>query len=339
MSHTERTPSGSLWRVGRWARQRVDAKAMLATVVTIGLLGYVSALAVSPQGGGQIWGIIERTWWIVALLSPPYIWARLVLWHELLEQLHILVPWRPTLAALAGGEIAKTVPGGIYVQNYILARLGSLGELAIVRSSLATTATLGLESVIALPVALVVGIRDTPWLSWTILGIVALWLLLLIVLRILVHHWRIHLAPGIPTWLRHGMLLADEFLEAGVELVTWRTARALVPTAMYMLIEAAELYLMALAVGVQTMSFTESLGIYAVIVLSIILVPIPTKLGPTELTGLTAFVAYGIPGPTAAIIMLGWRLLTTGLRMLVAMAILVILRGVFTANESVGPPG
>ncbi|HEU5328300.1 MAG TPA: lysylphosphatidylglycerol synthase domain-containing protein [Thermomicrobiales bacterium] len=331
--------NGRRRRVRRW-RRRADLKVILPIVITLGLVGYVALLATGPRSGGQLWAIVRETWWSILLLTVPYIAARAILWHELLEQLGIVVPWRPTLAALAGGEIAKTVPGGVYVQNYLLARLANFGELPIVRSSTATTAALGLESLLALPIALFIGIPNTPWLFWALIGIVVSWLALIVLLWLLVHTWEVHLAPGTPPWLRAGLRIGAEFLDAAKDLCTWRTVRALVPTATYMLIYVADLYLIAGAVGIHDISFVQTMSIYAIVVLTVILIPIPTKLGTTELTGLTAFVAYGIPGPTAAIIMLGLRLMASGATILLAAALLLILRREFaTASARGSQPG
>jgi uncharacterized membrane protein YbhN (UPF0104 family) len=335
MTGSDAPRRGRLRRAGGWARRRADPKVIVPIIITLGLIGYVSVIAAGPKSGGQIWDIVKRTWWVVLLLTIPYIAARAFLWRELLVQLGIDVPWRPALVTLAGGEIAKTVPCGVYVQNYLLARLEGFGELPVVRSTLATTAFLAFESLLALPVAVLIGMPHTPWLPFALLGLIAFWIALLLVLRLVVHYWEFHLAPGTPRWLRHILVIADEFLEAAADLFTWRTARALIPAAIYMLVYVGELYLIAGAVGVHSISFAQTMGIYAIVVLTVILVPIPAKLGTTELTGLTAFVAYGIPEPTAAIIMLGLRLLGTGMTMLVAGLILLVLRGEFRA----APPG
>lgn len=334
MTGDDARPPGRLRRAGGWARRRADPKVVIPIAVTLGLIGYVSVIASGPKSGTEIWDILKRTWWVVLLLTIPYIAARAFLWRELLVQLGIDVPWRPALVTLAGGEIAKTFPGGVYVQNYLLARLEGFDELPVVRSTLATTAFLAFESLLALPVAVLIGMPHTPWLPYALLGLVAFWLGALLLLRLVVHYWEFHLAPGTPRWLRRALTIADEFLEAAADLFTWRTARALIPAAVYMLVYVGELYLIAGAVGVHSISFAQTMGIYAIVVLTVILVPVPAKLGTTELTGLTAFVAYGIPEPTAAIIMLGLRLLGTGMTMLLAGAILFVLRGEFRA-----PPG
>ncbi|MCC6177631.1 MAG: flippase-like domain-containing protein [Chloroflexi bacterium] len=318
---------GGRWlrRCGRWLR-RNQFNVVLPTIATVGLLGYVSMMAASPQSSGQIVAIVERTWWIVLVLTIPYIGARAILWHELLEQLDVNVPWRLTLAAMAGGEIAKTIPGGIYVQNFLLARASGLHEVAIVRSSTATTATLALESLLALPVALIVGVPGAPWVTWTLLGIIGVWVVLLVLVVLAVRYWELHLAPWTPNWLRRLAIIAEELLEAAADLITWRTVRAILPTAVYMLVYVADLYVIAGVVGATEIGWFQIMGIYAIVVLSTILVPIPVKVGTTELTGLTAFVAHGVSSPTAALVMLALRLLTTGATMLVAAVLIVALR-------------
>lgn len=330
----EPSPPG---RARRWLRWATDFRVVIPAIITLGLLAYVSTLAVAPASGGQIWRIMKDTWWIVLLLTLPYIGARAFLWWELLDQLSITVPWRPLLLALAGGEIGKTVPGGIYVENYLLARLGHFHEVSVVRSTVATTATLALESAIALPVALAVGIPHAPWLFWTLVGIVGGWLAAMAVVWFVVRYWALHLLDRMPRWLRHAGLIAEELIEGAADLLTWRTLRSVVPAAVYMLVYVADLYLIARAVGVHRVSFFDVMGIYAIVVLIVILVPVPTKLGTTEYTGLTAFVAYSIPRATAAIIMLGLRIMTTGMTILVAAILIFLLRGEFSRRRQAQP--
>jgi NNP family nitrate/nitrite transporter-like MFS transporter len=69
-------------------------------------------------------------------------------------------------------------------------------------------------------------------------------------------------------------------------------------------------------------------------VLAVILVPIPTELGLTEFTGLGALLAYGVPSATPAVVMLSFRILTTGATLLVAGALLVLLRHELESTES-----
>lgn len=315
----------TMQRLGSRLR-RIDLKVIVPVVITLGMLAFVGLIAAAPKSGAELSAVLQRTWWIALLLAVPYIGARAVVWHELLAQLQIKTPWRLTLVALAGGEIAKTLPGGVYLQNYILARSTDHSEALVVRSATATTATLGLESALALPAALLIGLPGAPWLSRTLLGAVGGWIVLLAALWFLIHAWQVHLAPGTPNWLRRGLGIAEEVFAAARDLMSWRTIRILIPTAVYMLVYVIELRVIAAAVGASMIGFREAMGIYAIIVLAIILVPLPTKLGATEITGLTTFVAYGVAAPAAAVIMLGLRIVSTGATMLVAGLVMLALR-------------
>jgi uncharacterized membrane protein YbhN (UPF0104 family) len=153
---------------------------------------------------------------------------------------------------------------------------------------------------------------------------VLVWIAVLILAWLLVHYRETHMSPHAAAWRRRVVLVAEEFLAAGGELVALRTAKALVPTALYMLLYTIALYAILQAAGVHGVGAT--LGMYAILVLAVILVPIPTEIGLTEITGLGALLAYGVPSATAAIVMLSFRILTTGATLLVAGGLLVLLR-------------
>jgi len=89
------------------------------------------------------------------------------------------IAWKQLAVAFAGGELTKSLPAGVYTQNYLLGRLEHFGRLSLIRSSMATAAMLGLETLLALPVALIIGIPGARWLFWTLIAIVIAWLVLL----------------------------------------------------------------------------------------------------------------------------------------------------------------
>jgi uncharacterized membrane protein YbhN (UPF0104 family) len=208
------------------------------------------------------------------------------------------------------------LPAGVYLQNYILGRLSHLGRHSLVRSTTATTAMLGLESAIAIPVAVLIGIPHEPWLRATILGIVGAWIVVLILAWLFVHPRAQRLSTRSTGWWQRLILIIDEFLTAGGELISLRTVRAIVPTAIYMLIYAIILYAVIHAAGANQITFADTLGIYAILVLAVIMVPIPTEIGITEFTGLGALLAYGLSSSTAAIVMVSFRILSTGATLL-----------------------
>jgi uncharacterized membrane protein YbhN (UPF0104 family) len=312
----------------------VDPSILLPLVIALGLLAYVSYLAAAPQGGTQLWSIVRHTWLLVVILIALYLAARLLVWYVLLGQLGIAVPWRQVTVAFAAGEITKSLPAGVYLQNYLLGRLSRLGRLSVVRSTVATTAMLGLESLLAVPLVLLIGLPGAPWARVTLLGIVLGWIALLLLAWLLVRYRATRPTPRTVAWRRRLVLLTEEFLAASRELIAPRTVRALGPTALYMFLYAIVLYAILQAAGVHTVSFEDTLGLYAVLVLAVILVPIPTELGITEFTGLGALLAYGIPGPTAAIVMLSFRVLATGATILVGGALLVLMRHELVSTAS-----
>lgn len=322
------------WRkaAGQWLRDQLHVRIILPALVTLGLLAYVSSLATARQSGGQIWAILQQTWVLVLALTIPYLACRAYVWHELMEELGIRVPPRQLLVSFAGGEITKSLPAGVYVQNYLLGRLIHFGELSMVRSSMATTAMLGLETLLAIPVILVLGMPGWPWLRLAIIALVALWVVVLVAAWLLVHV--AESAWEMPAWLDRGRSIAEEFLEAGRDLVTLRTLKTLVPTAAYMFVYVVFLYAITRAVGTHRVTLLDASAVYAFIVLVIVLIPIPTELGITELSGLSALVAFGIPRSTAAIVMLSLRVLATGMTILVAAAMLLLLREELIASKA-----
>jgi uncharacterized membrane protein YbhN (UPF0104 family) len=314
-------------RARRTMRDRLrDPALLIPLVLTCGLLAYVSSLAAAPHSSAQLWLIVQRTWLLVVLLIPPYLAARLLVWDRLLAQVGLDVPWRHVAVAFAVGEMTKSLPAGVYLQNYLLARLSHLDQRALVRSTLATTALLGLESAFAVPVAVMLGVPGAPWARQTILGIVLAWIVVLLLTWWLVHDRTRTLGPCLGAWRRRLVLLLAEFLAAGGDLITRQSVRHLVPTALYMLIYTIYLYAIMQAAGVRHVTFVDTLGLYALLVLAVTLVPLPTEIGLTEITGLGALVAYGVPGSTAALIMLSLRVLATGATILAAGALLVVLR-------------
>jgi uncharacterized membrane protein YbhN (UPF0104 family) len=312
-----------------WVRQHVDASVLISLVVSLGLLAYVSYVGAARDSATQLWIIVQRTWLPILLLTIPYVASRAIVWYRLLQELGIRVPARQMIAAFAGGEITKSLPAGVYVQNILLGRLTHLSRHSTIRSATATTAMLGLESLIALPVALIVGIPGEPWVRWALLGIVAAWLLVLALASALVRYRTMHMPARAAQWRRRVIEAVEEFLAAGGELVTVKTLWNLIPTVIYMLVYVIDLDLIMHAVGVHNVTFFQTAGVYAMVVLAVILIPIPTEIGITEFAGLGGLLAYGIPHSTAAIIMLSLRLLATGATILVAVATLVLVRAEF----------
>jgi uncharacterized membrane protein YbhN (UPF0104 family) len=317
---------GVFRRFKGWLREHGNIRTVLPVAIGLGMLAYVSSVAAAPKSASELAHVLNQTWLTILVLTFPYLMARALVWYRLLEQLEIRVPVRHAAVSFAGGELTKSLPGGVYVENYLLGRLVHFGRHSLIRSSMATTAMLGLEALVALPTAMIIGVPGESWLFWLLLGMVCLWLLVLTLAWIVAHYWA-HSERGDdhPT-IRKVAQAAEEFLRAGRELLTWETLVQCVPTAIYMLIYVIDLYAILHALGVHNVTFIDTMSVYAVVVLAVILIPIPTELGVTEFTGLGVLLAYGVPRATAAVAMLSLRLLATGMTIVVAGVVLFLLR-------------
>lgn len=313
-------------RAVRWLADHAHANIVLPTLVAAGLLAYVASLASAPKNAAALWATIERVWWIVLLLTFPYLAARLYVWNTLMRELGIEVPFREALLAFAGGEVTKSLPAGVYVENYLLKRLAHLDEKRTVRSSAATTAILGLEATLALLVVLVVGIPGVPWVRWGLLVVVGVWLLLIAGLWGLVRLGE-ERSASLPGWLARVRRDTAEFLKDGRALLRWRTATNFVPTALYMFVYAVDLYVIIRALGLPHLGWVAVITVYAAMVLAVILIPIPTEIGIAEISALGALTGFGVGHHQAAVVALALRILATGATILVAGAVFLALRG------------
>jgi uncharacterized membrane protein YbhN (UPF0104 family) len=314
------------WLDAGWAWVRGHLNVVLAVLVAGGLLAYVVNIAVTPKSGGQFLQVLRDTWWIVLLLTIPNLVVRAYVWRYLLHELGLRVPWRPLLVSFAAGEMTKVFPAGIYVENALLARLEHFRADGTVRSTAATTAMLGIESFVAVPVLLVLSLPGYSWLRLLIVAVVGAWVLLLALVWLLIHFWKHHIGPGAPAWIRRGVEIAEKFFEVGASLVNWRTLVAVLPTAVYLFLYAVALHAIAQAAGAHSFSYLDAIAVYAFIVLTVILIPVPTEIGLTEFGGYAALLAFNIPGPSAALIMLSMRALFTGMTILVAGTAMLLLR-------------
>lgn len=314
-----------LTHVPQWLRRHAHAKIVLPVIVAAALLAYVASLASTPQAAHALGVVMQRVWWIVLLLTIPYLAARAYVWNDLMRELGITTPFRRLLLAFAGGEMAKSLPAGVYVENYLLNRLSHLDKERAVRSTAATTAILGLESAVALAVVLIVGIPGAIWVRWGLVAVVVIWLVLIAVGWLLIRR-ELHTRSTLPAWLRQVLTAAESFLKDGGALLRWRTLTNIGPTALYMGVYAVDLFLILQALGFH-LGWVAVITVYAAMVLAVVLIPIPTEIGIAEISALGALEAFGVPHHSAAVVSLALRILATGSTILLAGLVFVALRG------------
>ena len=317
---------GATRRFKGWLLEHANVQTILPVTIGLGMLAYVSSVAAAPRSASELEQVLSQTWLPILLLTFPYLIARALVWYRLLGQLGIHVPVRQAAVSFSGGEMTKSLPGGVYVENYLLGRLVHFGRHSLIRSSMATTAMLGLEALLAVPAALIIGVPGKRWLFWLILGVVCFWLVALFLGWIVAHNWAHGERAERHKTVGRAARTAEEFLHAGRELLTWETLVQCIPTALYMLVYVIDLYIIVHSLGITTVTFVDTISVYAFVVLAVILVPTPTELGITEFTGLGVLLAYGVPQSVAAVAMLSLRLLATGLTIAVSGLVLFFLR-------------
>jgi len=169
----------------------------------------------------------------------------------------------------------------------------------------------GLETAVALPLVLLVGIPGRPW-AFRVFGSAALaWVVLSILAALVLDRWSVGIQARIPA-LGHLHTMGDEFLSAGRDLLRVKTLLVLLPTALYLAIYAVELWVVMRDMDIWNVSLLGALAAYAFVILVVILNPLPVEIGVTEVAGLGTLVAFGIPHATAAVVMLSFRVFATG---------------------------
>jgi len=299
---------------------------IISTVVAAALIAYIVSLAAQRNSWPVLWSVLQQTWLLILGLTIPYLAFRAVAWRMLLDEIGIALSWLQLLVPFSAGEMTKNLPGGIYLENYLLGKVKGGGRTLMVRSSAATTATLGLEAMLAMPVALVVRIPGAQWVFWTLVAVSAAWIMFLAAVWFGVGYWDRHWRGKGPHWLTATLDSTRAFLAAGLTLVTPRTLLALLPTACYMILYAIALYAIVLAIGVHSVGFVQTMGVYALMILGGILDIVPSDIGVADLAGLETFRAYGVASSDAAVIILSFRILATGINSLVAGGIFLVSR-------------
>jgi len=337
------------WRVEQrpsvWQRlRRQGLKAVLARLLNLrvivsvvfglGLLAAVLALG-NP---GRAWQLMMHTGWptvaAVALLTIPYLAARFLVWRQLLADEGVALSWRPIVAAFAAGEFSKSLPGGIYIEDYLLGRCG----VGIATSLVATTAVSALETLVAVPVVLGFGVPGWGWLLPTLAGVLAVYAVGLGALWWVANPGGADVRVHLPRPFMALVRAARPFLAAARPLLVLRTLRAnAVPVVLALAIVAVDVWLLGRAVGIPNFSLREAAVVYGFSTLVLVLTPVPTDLGTTEASGAGVLVAFGAARPQALATLLLLRLLLTGATMLITGPLLLALSGQLTPPRALVP--
>src|ERR671935_42958 len=97
-------------------------------------------------------------------------------------------------------------------------------------------------------------------------------------------------------------------------------------SAAYIAVAALELWAIAAGLGLHSIGFEQALVVYAFALAAGLIVPVPIDLGLTELSGLAALMACGVPRADALTVMLLQRLLSSTLTAGISLVSLAVLR-------------
>ncbi len=304
---------------------------LIPVLLSAALLAFVLTVSDAAAVMGQIRGIPLPVMALSLALAILYLALKGFLWHYLIGVIHISIGWRQLALAFVVGEMAVSLPAGIYVQNYLLRRIAGAD---FSRSSAATSALLVGEAAISMVVLAIFGIPGWDWLRPAVAGLFAASAVVVAVL------FRVRLVQKLADrLLRVGPLrtVGPEFLEmfdAARLFFSIRVALRSVPTiALYLLALVTAFYLVAHGVGVATLTFVRAVTVYLFALVVVLISPISSHLGVVEAGGLGAMHAWGYSSTQGIAALLGFRLVWTGAVWLVCTPVVVLLRKQFTEAD------
>jgi len=293
---------------------------IVATLVGLALFGYVVDIASHADLLGGLGTVILQLGWLILLLAIPYFVLRAITWHLLLRQVGVEPPLRQTVAAFCAGELTKSLPLGAYLESYAIARIEQLGERGMVAAAIATTGLDVSIGAVTFLVAMVVGVPGNGWVRLVLAGIAGAWIVLYLLIWLGIR-WRK------PTSAL-GRIVA-EAAESARRLVTPTLLRPVATTVAYLAIYVLVLWLILDALGLGSLGIGAAVTTVVMTSLVNVILPIPIELGITEISGVGILTTFGVEPREAAVVMLGYRIATTGSLTIVVLTTLAYLRGAY----------
>lgn len=293
------------------------SSALLALALTLGDLGEVL---------GRVQGI--PLWVMAFALAMAVVYLAIKGWqlHLLLGRVNLHPGWRRLVLAFAVGELALTLPLGIFAQNWMLS-VTARGEPHFGRSSSATVVMLLAETLVVLLVLAVIGIPRWPLLQ-PLAVFCAAGLLVCGFLALRFGHLAEHL-PRRPRHRSARKVLAQlngfvrglrRMYEPRLLVVT------LLSTAAYLCALALAFTVVGRNMGIPHLEFVTAATIYAFsLAVVLMLGGVLSQIGLMEALGMGAALAWGLSLTDALALMLGFRLVWTGSMWLVNLPLVFVL--------------
>lgn len=291
--------------------------ALLALAVTLGDLGtVVDRVKMIPLGVMAM----------ALLLAIAYLVIKGWQLNLLLRGANLHPGWQRLILAFAVGELALTLPLGVFAQNWMLS-VTAKGESQFGRSSSATVVMLVVETLVALLALAIIGIPDWPELQ----PIAALFAAGLLAFTYLALHFG-HLAERLPHRARRK--LVRKMLAQLIDLIHG-LQHIYQPRLLLLALLSSTAYLFALAVaftlvgrhmGIPQLDFITAATIYAFsLVVVLMFGGLFSQIGLLEVLGIGAAQAWGLSLTDGLALMLGFRLVWTGAMWLVNLPLVFIL--------------
>lgn len=303
-------------------------RVLIPVLISAALLTFVLTVSDASAVMEQISGIPLGVMLLSLGLAFVYLILKGLLWRYFMETIQIPFTWKQLTLAFAVGEIAVSLPAGIYAQNYVLRRVAGAD---FSRSSAATTALLAGEATVSLVVLAALGIPGWDWLRPAVLGLLAVLagtvgvLLCSPPIRGLARR----LVEAVPLGAVGPEFL--EMVESARLLITPRVVFHSAPVIVaYLFALVLAFYLVARSVGVASFTLLQAVTVYLFGLAIVLVSPITSHLGVVEAGGLGAMHAWGYSSTEGIAALLGFRLVWTGAIWLVCIPVVAILHREFT---------
>jgi len=301
-------------RLGKAAKVLARPQVFVPLVLSVSLLVFLLSVADLAEVRRGIESLPLGVIVAVFTLTLGYLLLKGWQLRLFLTGLRIEMGMRPFTASFTVGELADTLPAGVYAQNLLMQRLQGT---RFATSAAATTFALMFEGAITLITLVIIGIPGWPWLRPAILSFFALSATVVVLLlgsrgvqrrgrRLLEHkggggarmvgQGLLAMAQGVRSLLRPGPLAGGGLLSAG-----------------YLFAICLGFWIVAGSVGMVRFGYREAVTVYFFgLAVTLLLGPISTQLGVIDATSLGALLAWGHGRTESLTLLLVFRLLWFG---------------------------
>jgi small basic protein len=318
-------------------RQVVQPRFILPVLLTAALL----AVAFNLGDLGQVLGRIQIIpIWVMAValaMAVAYLGVKCWQLHYLLNHLKLHPGAHRLVLAFSVGELAVTLPFGIFAQNWILSVTSRDDTSRFGRTSSATVVMLLSETVVVLLFLAVVGIPRWPELR-PVAALFAFGLVVTVYLALRFGHLTEHLHHRTRRdWLRKVLRQLDELISGlKSELRPRLLAVTLASSALYLAALTVAFMFVGRSMGVAHLSWLAAASIYAFSLAAVLIFGgLLSQIGTVEVLGIGAAQAWGLSLTDGLALMLGFRVVWTGAIWLVNLPLMFVLWRTLKPSEKV----